>query len=164
VNPQHFVSTVLLFLLAIGVKVQIFAADVEQPDRLAASNEAPRSFVDGSIFIGHGGVPAGADNGERHPVSSKDQRWAGSGVFHDRFRSGSDTSILRPPSALGWCPQGKGMFREQVRELSKFSTSRMWLRTTGFNHYASRDQYCRPQRAGGAPSADSLVTISSDSL
>jgi hypothetical protein len=62
VNPQHFVSTVLLFLLAIGVKAQTFAAGVEQPDRLAASNGAPRSFVDGSIFIGHGGVPAGADN------------------------------------------------------------------------------------------------------
>ena len=45
VNPQHFVSTVLLFLLAIGVKAQTFAASGEQPDRPAASNQAPRSFV-----------------------------------------------------------------------------------------------------------------------
>ena len=44
-NPQHFVSTVLLFLLAIGVKAQTFAASGEQPDRPAASNQAPRSFV-----------------------------------------------------------------------------------------------------------------------
>ncbi len=44
-NPQHFVSTVLLLMLAIGVKAQSFAASVEQPDRPAAANEAPRSFV-----------------------------------------------------------------------------------------------------------------------
>lgn len=43
---KYFVSAVLLFLLGIGVNAQTSAGNVQQsPERAAASNEAPRSFV-----------------------------------------------------------------------------------------------------------------------
>jgi Aspartyl protease len=172
VKLKYFVSAVLLFHLGIGAKAQTSAGNVQQqPKRAAASNEAPRSLVTVQYASGSEiSLPVLiTENGILFQAKINDSP----DPMYFTIDSGAAATYFDTETAkrLGMIPAGEGNVQgagEGTVKVQHLKNVRFELPglTTVHPEINTADLSGPVQEGwGGATfSADSLATISSDSL